>query len=211
MPPTDKQIEANRQNAQLSTGPRTEEGKRISSANAITTGLTSTRIYVAPEEQAAFESMNDNLGVELAPVGELQLSLFVSIVHANWNVLRCINLEAALQKEAISKGLLDAAFDDDFSRKLDRLFRYRRMHESTRRSAIADLRKLQTEEFRRNEANPEKQDAEPEAPSILVDTRTAPKPKPRKPQRSAACASFDDEIRSLQLAAQSFLRPGKAA
>ena len=34
-----KQIEANRKNAQLSTGPKTAEGKSISAANAITHGL----------------------------------------------------------------------------------------------------------------------------------------------------------------------------
>jgi hypothetical protein len=36
---TQAQIDANRRNAQLSAGPRTLEGKRVSSGNALTFGL----------------------------------------------------------------------------------------------------------------------------------------------------------------------------
>jgi hypothetical protein len=44
------QIEANRRNAQQSTGPRSEIGKKTSSLNALRHGLTS-RIVVLPDHR----------------------------------------------------------------------------------------------------------------------------------------------------------------
>jgi hypothetical protein len=208
MSTTIKQIEANRENALHSTGPRTEAGKQTSSSNALTTGLTATRIYVPPEDQPAFDAMKANLVAELNPSGELQLSLFISILHATWNAQRCITLEAALQNEAISKtGVLDAMFDDDFARKLDRIYRYKRMHDSTQCRAITELRKLQTEDFRRNEANPP---IEP-AVSVLVDTTTRPAKGPRRKPAATSVLSFDDEIRALTFATKKLQTPPTAA
>jgi hypothetical protein len=51
---TPKQIEANRRNAQLSTGPKTEEGKRISSMNGLKTGLDSESQFVLGESREEF-------------------------------------------------------------------------------------------------------------------------------------------------------------
>src|SRR5207302_2106369 len=41
--------------------------------------------------------------------------------------------------------------DDEIATKLDRIYRYRRMHESSKRRAMADLRQLQTEQLWRGE------------------------------------------------------------
>ena len=57
-PPFLRQIEANRRNAQLSTGPVTEEGKRRSRQNAVQHGLTAETVIDAredAEDYAAFE------------------------------------------------------------------------------------------------------------------------------------------------------------
>jgi hypothetical protein len=199
MSTTAKQLEANRANAQHSTGPRTEEGKQASSGNAITTGLTATRIFVAPEDGDAFEAMKDNLTAELAPRGELQLALFATILHATWNAQRCISLESSLQSEARSKGFEDALFNDELARKLDRVYRYKRTHESTQRKSIAELRKLQNEEFYRN--NPSIAGTVEEAPSVLVDTCVTKVAIKRR--QKAMAHSFDDEIRDLKLMVRS--------
>jgi hypothetical protein len=53
-----RQIEANRRNARLSTGPATEEGKRKSRQNALRHGLTAETVIDALEDAddyAAFE------------------------------------------------------------------------------------------------------------------------------------------------------------
>jgi hypothetical protein len=159
------QIQANRANAQLSTGPRSDEGKRASSSNSTTSGLTSAKIFVRPDEQAEFDTFKSGLSAEFQPDGVTQCSLFDLILHAAWNLRRCYLLETHIQNEAISKGLADALLDDELARKLDRIYRYRKMHESSHRRAMADLRKLQTEQFWRQE------NQECEEESILTDTK----------------------------------------
>jgi hypothetical protein len=202
MSATEKQIEANRANAQLSTGPRTDAGKQASSANAITTGLTATRIFVAPEDGDAFEIMKSKLTEELAPSGELQLALFATILHATWNAQRCISLEASLQNEARSKGFEDALFDNELARKLDRIYRYKRTHESTQRKSIAELRKLQNEDFYRN--NPTAAPIVDEEPSVLVNTSAIH--AALKKRKKAVIHSFDDEIKAIRLSVRSMAK-----
>jgi hypothetical protein len=57
---TAKQIAANRRNALLSTGPRTPEGKRISSGNALTFGLFANNIRerLSNEEREAYDEIH---------------------------------------------------------------------------------------------------------------------------------------------------------
>jgi regulator of protease activity HflC (stomatin/prohibitin superfamily) len=52
---SEPQLSANRANAQLSTGPRTENGKRISSLNAVSTGLTGQTVLLPSDDAAYYE------------------------------------------------------------------------------------------------------------------------------------------------------------
>jgi hypothetical protein len=156
------QIEANRVNAQLSTGPKSEEGKRASSTNAIKSGLTSAKLYIRADEQAEFDELLQLLTDQLQPGGIMQCQYFDLILHASWNIRRCMALEAKLQSETT---LEDAMLDDDLARKIDRLWRYKKMHESTLRQATAEFRKLKTEEFFRIESQI------PKGQSVLADTQ----------------------------------------
>jgi uncharacterized protein YqfB (UPF0267 family) len=141
-------------------------GKRASSSNAIRTGLTSIALYIRPEDQDEFDSFWKALRDELLPNGVLQASIFDTILHASWNIQRCTVLEAGLQVEAANAGIADPMLDDQMAKKLDRLYRYRRLHESTRRQAMADFRKLKTEELWRQESN-----ASAEPISVLADAK----------------------------------------
>jgi hypothetical protein len=158
------QIAANRGNAKRSTGPRTEEGKHASSSNSITTGLTATKIFFRPDEQSDFMELQSDLLEAFKPDGTPQTHFFDLLLHAAWNIRRCFLLESRIQDEALAKGLDDALLDNELSVKLDRVYRYKKMHESTHRRAMAGLRELQTEEVWRRDKG-QFQDE-----SILVDT-----------------------------------------
>jgi hypothetical protein len=53
---SEAQLAANRQNSQLSTGPKTEAGKAKSSLNAVKTGLTGRTVLLPSDDAAAYEA-----------------------------------------------------------------------------------------------------------------------------------------------------------
>ena len=52
------QVNANRRNSQKSTGPRTQEGKRAVSQNAVTHGLFAREAVIKCEDPAEFNNIN---------------------------------------------------------------------------------------------------------------------------------------------------------
>ncbi len=88
-----KKLEANRANAQLSTGPRTEDGKRRSSLNATRHSLTGKIHIATPEESAAFNKHCKAYHEALAPVGILESDLAQEIAEDRWRLKRARSLE----------------------------------------------------------------------------------------------------------------------
>src|ERR1700726_3572180 len=88
-----KQLAANRANAQLSTGPKTEAGKRRSSLNAFRHGLTGQIHIATPEEMNAFRKHCETFREALAPVGVLELELAQDIAEDRWRMKRARALE----------------------------------------------------------------------------------------------------------------------
>ena len=157
------QIEANRANAQHSTGPRTEEGKAASRYNAMKTGLTSAFIWVDENREEDFNRLRAGLLNDLKPEGQLEKNLFDTILHASWCIFQCQWHESAF----LGKGALT---DHGLFKYLDRINRYRRNHETTMRRALAELRKLQTERIWRRESRRFQED------SVLAQTKPARTP-----------------------------------
>ena len=93
---TEAQNEANRQNAQASTGPKTPEGKLTSSRNAVSHGLFSTAGTPAPEEQNEFTELSAAMQQDLAPEGILEQTLTGEITRAAWRLRRCAAVEDSL-------------------------------------------------------------------------------------------------------------------
>ena len=94
---TQKQIDANRRNAQSSTGPKTEAGKAASAANAISHGLTAAGDVLLQDESVdAFEEMQRDMLADLAPQGALQGMLARQIIQLLWRLDRAARLEAEL-------------------------------------------------------------------------------------------------------------------
>jgi hypothetical protein len=105
---TEAQLFANRANAQLSTGPCTEEGKRRSSLNAFRHGLTGQIVIHTPEDQAAFQKHCEAIREALAPVGALELDLAQAIAEDKWR----LNRARALENAVFTLGLQKNSYDD---------------------------------------------------------------------------------------------------
>ena len=100
---TPAQIEANQANAQLSTGPRTPEGKANSAANSTKLGLYAKQaVLLTAEDQQEFATLTAAYEYELRPYTPVERTIFAQLVLAAWNVQRANRLEAAL---AITEGV----------------------------------------------------------------------------------------------------------
>ena len=80
-------IEANRGNAQKSTGPKTEAGKEAVRNNALKHGLlTRTLVFKDEEESSQFEALCAGLESDLAPQGALEKMIVTDIAVSWWKL-----------------------------------------------------------------------------------------------------------------------------
>ncbi len=109
---TERQIVANRENSKKSTGPRTAEGKAISSGNAIKHGLTAAkRVVIRDEPVEQFERMHEALQAETVTGSELERGLIDEIAAAMWRLRRAARIERDMMDEDIRKALQSERFD----------------------------------------------------------------------------------------------------
>ena len=93
---TQAQLTANRENAQHSTGPRTEAGRKRSSLNAFRHGLTGQIVIHTPEDAQAFKKHCDGIREALAPIGALEADLAQAIAEDRWRLNRARALENSI-------------------------------------------------------------------------------------------------------------------
>ncbi len=162
---TEAQIEANRANAQKSTGPRTPEGKAVVAQNALKHGLLARQAVIAGEDTDDYELLRDQLDAEMAPVGLLESRLVERIAGLLWRLQRAERLHnetfdmlhAQCVADPQSKRWRPASGPDapdplvgltvvnDFSetRVMEHLFVHERRIEYSLCRMMAELRKLQ--------------------------------------------------------------------
>jgi hypothetical protein len=87
------QIQANRLNAQKSTGPRTAEGKERASRNALKHGLLAREVVIAGEDPEEFELYREGMLAELAPAGVVETMLAERVVGLAWRLRRAERLQ----------------------------------------------------------------------------------------------------------------------
>src|SRR5450631_3222727 len=90
---SEKQLEANRRNAELSTGPRTEAGKARSSLNAGRSSLTGQIHMMTEEDRVAFNAFSIRMTKALDPIGEDELQCAQTIVKGTWRLNRASSIE----------------------------------------------------------------------------------------------------------------------
>jgi hypothetical protein len=89
------QIQANRLNAQQSTGPRTAEGKERASQNALKHGLLAREAVIVGEDPAEFEMYREGMLQTLDPVGMVETMLAERVVGLSWRLRRAERLQNA--------------------------------------------------------------------------------------------------------------------
>jgi hypothetical protein len=90
---TTAQITANQENAQLSTGPVTEEGKAISSRNNFRHGLASSQLLIPGEDPAEYQALLDSYLAEHNPATPTETALVVGLAQHEWLGDRALNFQ----------------------------------------------------------------------------------------------------------------------
>src|SRR5579863_3842210 len=106
---SEKQLAANRANAQLSTGPKTEEGKRRSSLNARRHNLTGQVTAMTDEDRIAHNAFSEALIKAMAPEGALELQLAQRIATDSWR----LNRSSAIEDNIFALGFTEHSGDID--------------------------------------------------------------------------------------------------
>ena len=150
---TEAQTNANRRNAESSTGPRTKEGKSRSSRNAVTFGIYSAADFVLPEDNRLYHLFCENFQKELSPEGPFEQTLAAEIVHAAWRLRRCSAIESNMVDPA-GEFQLDPMVDSGCSHAQETVDRARAQSHRNLHRATAELRRLQTERQVRVECLP---------------------------------------------------------
>jgi len=90
---SERQRAANRRNAQLSTGPRTPEGRAISSRNSQQHGVLSQRVTTDVEKNEIYERMLNSFMAEYGPRSETEILLVERLANLFWRERRLIQTE----------------------------------------------------------------------------------------------------------------------
>jgi hypothetical protein len=84
----ERQVQANRANALKYTGPKTPEGKRISSKNAILYGLASGTVVLKGESMRRFKDLAAALIPHFQPRNSAETFLVQTMTAARWRAPR---------------------------------------------------------------------------------------------------------------------------
>ena len=151
---TEKQLEANKENAQLSTGPKTAEGMAISRFNAMKHGLLSKEILLEDEDEQELAELGKHFRAELEPATHLEQILVDRVVANSWRLARVLRIERGMidddrrdtdfNGKAILKNV-GRAVSYDFSNHdtYGKLIRYESSIERGLYKALHELQRLQ--------------------------------------------------------------------
>jgi hypothetical protein len=166
-----QKIEANRRNAQKSTGPRTLSGKAIASMNSLKHGLCSSKPLLSTENEAQFAQFTSDWVDKLQPLGVHEEFLAEQIIMAVWHLKRVKHLyDGLLEMEIRNNSLLDESIHP-FSMtsesyvELGRIDRHRNVLQRTYERSLAELKRLQAERAEEDCSLAEAEQNEPNFPT----------------------------------------------
>ena len=135
---TIQQIEANRRNAEHSTGPRSVEGKAVSCFNAIKTGIDAKSQIVRGEDLAELQTLTAEYQQRWQPATPEQRLLVDTLIDCEWLLRRFRKSEAQLwqckmQELDVWKPKPKGLLGETFSRGSEEFSRLQRRIDSTSR------------------------------------------------------------------------------
>ena len=156
---SDAKLNANRENAQSSTGPTSSEGKAKVSVNALKTALTGVTVLLPSEDYEAYKSHILSYEKLFNPVGPEECSLTQSIADLRWRLNRIPSLEMALltigrselarRHESFHQPTLNPILEMEIRRLYVKDFRNLHLQENRlarrREKEMAELKALQAE------------------------------------------------------------------
>jgi hypothetical protein len=154
-----EQLNANRANAQESTGPTTEEGKRRSSMNAARFGLTGRTVILPADDFQAYEAFRARWVEDLKPKGAQEHEFVQTIVDCKWRLNRartsedgihavgfqCFNEEIDTGHPAADEAIAAALTAEHYSRSLDNMSRHETRVSRMFNKALEQLKQTQAE------------------------------------------------------------------
>jgi len=161
-----KQFEANRRNAQKSTGPKTTEGKAAVSMNSLRHGLRARTVVLPGENPEEFHQLCDDLEVEWHPQSRTEQFYVEQMAVSQWKLTRMEVGESAIFQDV-----------EGSTTRLDRLWQAEARMERSYSRAQRELERLQTS--RRDQVQP------PEEPS------PTPQPVAEEPPSTSAPAGAE--------------------
>jgi hypothetical protein len=93
-----RQIQANRRNAQLSTGPATEDGKRTSRQNALRHGLTAETVIDTLEDAEDYAAFEMAVTADYDAQSAVERELVLRLASLLWRLRRATAIESGLFK-----------------------------------------------------------------------------------------------------------------
>src|SRR5579872_6456329 len=198
---TQKQIEANRLNAQKSTGPRTEEGKRASSLNALKSGLDAESQFVLGESREEFADLQAEYFERFQPTTPETRYLVDCLIRNEWFLRRFFRVESHLweynmmfadRSSGVELGEVFVKANAIFMRLQRRVT----AAEKSYKDALTQLRHLQSlPEVEESQAKSEEMASFPTPPS--GDAETSPQPADRDPSLAQLLDDLDSARRLI--------------
>jgi len=138
-----RQIEANRRNAGLSTGPVTEEGKRKSRQNAVRHGLTAETVIDALEDAEDYAAFEMAVTADYDAQSAVERELVLRLASLLWRLRRATAIESGLFKIQ-AKHLLQFRQRNQAHEKRQEII------DSVYRNALATEEDMQQDDHERN-------------------------------------------------------------
>jgi hypothetical protein len=162
---SERQQQANRQNAQKSTGPKTPEGREAVRFNALTYGLRTRETILERENAREYSELWDELDAEWQPHTRTDRIYLETMVTSQWLLKRIAESEQQIYTIA--------NFEHRF-KMLAYVYKMRAQLERSFRTAVADMKQSQKE--RKAVQTQPPQAEQPAKPA------SAPATKPAAPQ-----------------------------